>query len=76
MLVAYGVRAEGRREVLDFRLAGSESAAAHEAWQEVLYRRGIMGAMLVWLRVDGGGGVLAAQVVGDPQGPRQRCWVH
>jgi transposase-like protein len=76
MLVAYGVRADGRREVLDFRLAGSESAAAWEAFLEDLYRRGIKGAKLELVTVDGGGGVKAAQEVVYPQVPRQRCWVH
>jgi len=76
VLVAYGVRADGRREVLDFRLAGSESAAAWEAFLEDLYRRGLKGAKLELITVDGGGGVQAAQEVVYPQVPRQRCWVH
>jgi len=76
VLVAYGVRAVGRREVLDFRLAGIESEAAWEAFLEDLYRRGIMGARLELITVDGGGGLYAAQDVVYPQVPRQRCWAH
>jgi len=76
VLVAYGVRADGRREVLDFRLAASESAAAWEVFLEDLYRRGIKGEKLELITVDGGGGVNAAQEVVYPQVPRQRCWVH
>jgi putative transposase len=76
VLVAYGVRADGRREVLDFRLAGSESAAAWEAFLEDLYRRGLKGAKLELITVDGGGGLNAAQEVVYPQVARQRCWVH
>lgn len=76
VLVAYGVRADGRREVLDFRLAASESAAAWEAFLEDLYRRGIKGAKLELITVDGGGGLKAAQEVVYPEVARQRCWVH
>jgi len=76
VLVAYGVRADGRREVLDFRLAACESADAWEAFLEELYRRGLKGARLVMVRADGGGGLNAAEVVVCPQVPRQRCRVH
>jgi transposase-like protein len=76
VLVAYGVRADGRREVIDFRLAQSESAAAWEAFLEDLYRRGIKGAKLEMVTVDGGGGLNAAQEVVYPDVARQRCWVH
>jgi len=76
VLVAYGGRANGDREVLDFRLASSERAAACEAFLEDLYRRGINGAKLELVTVEGGGGLNASQVVVCPQVPRQWCWVH
>jgi transposase-like protein len=62
--------------VLDFRLAASESAGAWEAFLEDLYRRGIKGAKLELITVDGGGGLNAAQEVVYPEVARQRCWVH
>ena len=76
MPAACGVRADGRREVLGFRLAGSESAAAWESFFEGQYRRGIKGAKLELLTVAGGGGAKAGQEVVYPQVPRRRCQVH
>jgi putative transposase len=76
VLVAYGVRADGRREVIDFRLARSESEPEWEAFLEDLYRRGLRGERLELVTVDGGGGLNAAQAVVYPQVGRQRCWVH
>jgi transposase-like protein len=76
VLVAYGVRADGRREVIDFRLARSESEPEWEAFMEDLYRRGLKGAQLQLVTVDGGGGLNAAQAVVYPHVARQRCWVH
>jgi transposase-like protein len=76
MLVAYGVRADGRREVIDFRQARSESRAEWEAFLWDLYRRGLKGADLWLVTVDGGKGLMAAVREVWPQVPLQRCWVH
>lgn len=76
VLVAYGVRADGRREIIDFRVARSESEPEWEAFLEDLYRRGLVGERLELVTVDGGGGLNAAQAVVYPQVARQRCWVH
>ena len=43
VLVALGVRPDGRKEVIDFRLAASESAAEWEKFLTDLYRRGLTG---------------------------------
>ena len=56
VLVAYGVRADGRREIIDFRLARSESEREWEVFLEGLRRRGLKGAQLKLITVDGGGG--------------------
>jgi transposase-like protein len=76
VLVAYGVRADGRREVIDFRLARSESESEWTTFLEDLCRRGIHGAKLELITVDGGGGLNAAQAAVYPEVARQRCWAH
>ena len=43
VLVALGIRPDGRKEVIDFRLAGSESAVEWERFLTSLYRRGLTG---------------------------------
>jgi len=76
VLVAYGVGADNRREIIDFRVARSESEPEWEAFLEDLYRRGLKGERLELVTVDGGGGLNAAQAVVYPHVARQRCWVH
>ncbi len=60
VLVALGIRRDGRKEIIDFCLAAGESAAAWEAFLCDLYRRGLKGAGLELIAVDGGKGLLAA----------------
>ena len=43
VLVALGIHADGKKEIIDFRLAASESAAAWEQFLTDLYRRGLTG---------------------------------
>jgi putative transposase len=76
VLVALGLRHDGKKEVIDFRLAGSESAAEWERFLADLYRRGLTGEGLDMICLDGGCGLLAA-VPGVFHGiPVQRCWAH
>ena len=76
VLVALGLRHDGKKEVIDFRLAGSESAAEWDKFLADLYRRGLTGEGLDMICVDGGAGLLAAlpNVLHDI--PVQRCWAH
>jgi putative transposase len=74
VLVALGLRADGKKEIIDFRLATSESAAAWERFLTNLFRRGLAGKDLEMLCVDGGAGLLAALPVVYPGVPVQRCW--
>ena len=60
VLVALGLRPDGRKEVIDFRLATAESAAQWELFLGDLIRRGLTGERLEMLCVDGGSGLLAA----------------
>lgn len=76
VLVALGLTFEGRREIIDFRLAKSESAAEWELFLTDLYRRGLTGEGIQMVCVDGGAGLLAALPVVHPHLPVQRCWAH
>jgi putative transposase len=76
VLVALGLRPDGKKEVIDFRLAGAESAAQWEQFLGDLVRRGLTGERLEMLCVDGGAGLLAALPTAYPEVPVQRCWAH
>jgi len=76
MLVALGIKPDGKKEIIDFRQAPGESQSAWEGFLNHLYQRGLRGENLKLIVVDGGKGLLAALslVYGDV--PVQRCWVH
>lgn len=76
VLVALGLRPDGKKEVIDFRLAASESAAEWERFLTDLLRRGLTGEGLDMICVDGGSGLLAALPTVFPAIPVQRCWAH
>lgn len=76
VLVALGLRSDNKKEVIDFRLAASESAAEWERFLADLYRRGLTGKGLDMICVDGGSGLLAALPTVFPDIPVQRCWAH
>jgi len=76
VLVALGLRRDDKKEVIDYRLAASESAAAWEHFLTDLFRRGLTGDGLELICADGGAGLLAALPVVHPGVPVQRCWAH
>jgi putative transposase len=76
VLVALGLRHDGKKEIIDFRLAASESAAEWEKFLADLYRRGLTGKGLDMICVDGGAGLLAALPSVFDGIPVQRCWAH
>src|SRR6185437_13003434 len=76
VLVALGLRPDGKKEVIDFRLAASESAAEWERFLGDLIRRGLIGDGLEMICVDGAAGLLAALPTAYPGIPVQRCWAH
>lgn len=76
VLVALGLRPDGKKEIIDFRLAASESAAEWERFLTDLFRRGLTGEGLDMVCVDGGTGLLAALPVVLPGLAVQRCWAH
>ena len=76
VLVALGIRPDGKKEIIDYRLATAESAAQWELFLTGLFRRGLEGKALEMICVDGGAGLLAALPVVYPDIPVQRCWAH
>jgi len=76
VLVALGLRPDGKKEVIDFKLASAESAAQWALFLGDLIRRGLTGERLEMLCVDGGSGLLAALPTAFPDIPLQRCWAH
>jgi transposase-like protein len=76
VLVALGITTDGKKEIIDFALAKSESAAAWEAFLGDLIKRGLTGNGLEMICVDGGSGLLAALPTAFPGIPVQRCWAH
>jgi transposase-like protein len=76
LLVAYGVRAEGTRQLLAFTRSTGESQAAWEGLLHDLYRRGLEGRHLQLIVTDGCAGLAAALQTVYPRVAHQRCWVH
>ena len=70
------IRADGRKEIVDFRLAASESATQWERFLTDLYRRGLTADGLEMICADGGQGLIAALPTVYPGIPLQRCWAH
>jgi len=75
-LCVYGIRFDGKRELIDFRLAPSESEREWTLLLESLQRRGLSGERVALVVTDGGRGLINAlqSVFGDV--PLQRCWAH
>ncbi len=76
VLVALGITGDGRKEILDFRLAPAESQPAWEAFLNDLYARGLTGEGLTLIVTDGGAGLLAALPLVYPRVRVGRCWAH
>jgi len=76
LLVAYGVRGDGSRQLLAFLRSSGESQAAWEGLLGDLYRRGLEGKALKLIITDGCAGLRAALQTVYPRVAHQRCWVH
>lgn len=76
ILVAYGITMFGKKELISFRIAPSESEASWEAFLNDLYRRGFKGDNLKLIITDGCPGLHAALDTVYAYTKRQRCWVH
>lgn len=76
VLVAYGITVFGKKELISFRLASSESQACWEAFLNDLYNRGLKGENLKLVITDGCKGLHAALDVVFAYTKWQHCWVH
>ena len=77
ILVAYGIKADGTRELIDFRIArNGESQTAWECFLTSLVNRGFKGKILKLISIDGGKGMMSALDFIFPDVPKQRCWAH
>lgn len=76
LLVAYGIRGNGQRELLAFTRAKSESQAGWEGLLNDLFQRGLRGRNLQLVITDGCPGLARALETVYPRARHQRCWVH
>lgn len=76
LLVAYGIRGNGQRELLAFTRAKSESQAGWEGLLNDLFQRGLRGGNLQLVITDGCPGLARALETVYPRVRHQRCWVH
>jgi len=74
VLVALGIRHDGKKEVIDFRLAKSESGAEWTTFLTGLINRGLAGFEVIC--ADGGEGLISVLPEVCPTIPLQRCWAH
>lgn len=71
-----GIRHDGKKEIIDFKLARSESADEWEAFLISLTRRGLTGTRTEVISVDGGSGLISAVRSVYPLVSLQRFWAH
>lgn len=77
ILVAYGIKTDGTRELISFRMANhGESQAAWESFLNSLWQRGLTGSRLKLIAIDGNTGLANAAAVVFPHAKIQRCWAH
>lgn len=76
VLVALGIRPNGKKEIIDFVLARAESEACWEGFLTNLYRRGLRGEGLEMVVIDGGKGLGNALATVYPEVAVGRCWAH
>jgi transposase-like protein len=76
VLCAYGISCDGKKEIISFRQAPSESEAQWEAFLSDLYERGLEGNCLCLIITDGCPGLHRALETVYPYINKQRCWVH
>ncbi len=76
LLVAYGIRPDGERQLLAFQRAKGESQAAWEGFLNHLREHGLGGEHLQMILTDGCTGLAAALQTVYPRALHQRCWVH
>lgn len=77
ILVAYGIKKDNKRELIDFYLTKKgESQISWEHFLGNLYYRGLEGKNLSLAVIDGNKGLYNAVMFVYPLAKIQRCWVH
>lgn len=76
ILVAMGISPSGKKQILSFKQAESESEVCWSSFLLDLFGRGFEGRNLKLISTDGGTGLIAAVESIWPHVPRQRCWAH
>lgn len=76
VLVAYGIRVDGKRELIDFVVTNAESERRWWRFLNTLYQRGLIGEALGLVVTDGNQGLENAVDLVWPFVKRQRCWAH
>lgn len=76
VLAAYGISADGRRELLDYRQALGESTTAWGALLRSLIARGLDPDGVLLVVADGAGGIESAVAEAFPDSAFGRCWTH
>jgi putative transposase len=75
-LCAYGITAQGKRELVDYFIVKAEGEDTWKACLLNLYRRGLSGQALKLVATDGQKGAAKAIAYVWPHAAHQRCWVH
>ena len=76
VLVAYGVTADGSREMIDYQLSQSESESNWQKFLTQLCARGLIGKNLKLIVSDGCKGLQNAIDTVYPLTEHQLCWAH
>jgi len=76
VLVALGITKDRKKEVIDYRLATSESEDEWTIFLNDLSRRGLTGEGVKIITIDGCQGMIKAIGMVFPGIPIQRCWAH
>ena len=76
VLCVLGITDEGRRELIDYRIAKGESERDWCLLLEDLRARGLTGVKVQLAVTDGGQGLINALQWVFPRVPLQRCWAH
>lgn len=76
VLIAYGIRRDGSRRLISYRITNSESAGTWRSFLENLKVRGLLGRNLQLIIMDGAKGLWAAAEDVYPLVRHQLCWVH
>jgi transposase-like protein len=76
VLACYAIAPDGRRELLDYRQAASESSAEWSRFLRSLVERGLDPDAVRLVTADGADGIAAAVAEAFPAADLQRCWTH